>query len=158
MLACIVGKGHQIIICFHPLQEKKKKSVCFYEFSMRPNMSSLFLSVTKGGILSAVFIGTEHVFILLYVNVSHFKLLFLMDTLDFSAPTAHIPNPLDCRQMTGLPTSSQIYVKTDGIGDPDIPPASSPVLPPRKLCSFPRNCQWLMIQGFILITSQICVI
>lgn len=120
-------------------------------------MSSL-LSVTKVGILSAVFIGMEHVFTLLYVNVSHFKLLFLLDTLDFSAPTAHIPNPLDCRQMTGLVTSSLIYVKTDGSGDTDIPPASSPVLTPRKLCSFPRWCQWLMTQGFILITSQICVI
>ena len=101
-------------------------------------MSSLFLSVTKGGILSVVFIGMEHVFTLLCVNVSHFKLLFLLDTLDFSAPTAHIPNLLDCRQMTGLATSSQIYVKTDGIRDPDIPPASSPVLTPRKLFSSPR--------------------
>ena len=121
-------------------------------------MSSLLLSVTKVGILSAVFIGMEHVFTLLYVNVSHFKLLFLLDTLDFSAPTAHIPNPLDCRQMPGLVTSSQIYVQTDGNGDTDIPPTSSPVLTPRKLCSFPRWCQWLMTQGFILITSQICVI
>lgn len=60
-------------------------------------MSSLLLSVTKGGILSAVFIGTGHVFTLLYVNVSHFKLLFLLDVLDFSAQTAHVQNPLDRR-------------------------------------------------------------
>lgn len=55
-------------------------------------MSSLFLSVTKGGILSAVFIGTEHVFTLLYVNVSHFKLLFLLDT-GFFSPNCTCPKP-----------------------------------------------------------------
>lgn len=60
-------------------------------------MSSLFLGVTRGGILSAVFIGTEYVFTLLHVNVSHFRLLFLLDTLDFSAQIANLPNPLDCR-------------------------------------------------------------
>ena len=60
-------------------------------------MSSLFLSVTKGGILSAVFIGTEFVFTPLYVNASHFKFLFSLDTLGFSAQIAHIQNPLDCR-------------------------------------------------------------
>lgn len=80
-------------ICFHPLQ----KNLCFHEFSVRPNMSSLLLSVTKGGILSAVFIGTEFVFAPLYVNASHFKLLFSLDTLGFSAQIAYIPNPLDCR-------------------------------------------------------------
>lgn len=48
------------------------KNLCFHEFSVRPYMSSLFLSVTKGGILSSVFVGTEHVFIPLYVSVSHF--------------------------------------------------------------------------------------
>lgn len=92
MLAFVAEKGHQRI-CFHPLQ----KNLCFHEFSVRPSMSSRFFSVTKGRILSAVFIGTEHVFTPLYVSASHFKLLFLLDTLGFSAPTAHIQNPLDCR-------------------------------------------------------------
>lgn len=60
-------------------------------------MSSLFPSVTKGGVLPAVFIGTEHVFTLLDVNAFHFKLLFLLDTLEFSAQSTHIQNPLDRR-------------------------------------------------------------
>lgn len=60
-------------------------------------MSSLLLNVTKRRIFSAVFIGTEYVFTLLCVSVSHFKLLFLLDTSTFSAQTAHIPNPLAYR-------------------------------------------------------------
>lgn len=78
---------------FHPLQ----KNLCFHEFSVRPNMSSLLLSVTKGGIFQLSLLE-QSMFSHYFMSVSPIlSSCFYWTLWIFSAQIAHIQNPLDCR-------------------------------------------------------------
>lgn len=87
MLVFVAGRGHRMM--FHPLQKKSLFSWIQCETKYVITCAQCY----KRGNFSAVFIGTEHVFTLLDVSVSHFKLLFLLDTLDCFSPNCTYPKP-----------------------------------------------------------------
>lgn len=90
MLASAALKGHQII-CFHPLHKPLFSRIpCEIEYVITSPQCY------RRGSSSSVFVGTELVFTPLCVNVSHFKLLFLLDTLVFFfffSPNCTYPKP-----------------------------------------------------------------